>query len=125
VDQISAAEGLAHSVLMDVTAPEGIEGAFEAAEERFGPVQIVVNNAGVTSTCLALEQDEASWDKVLAPEMLLKPFQCGAARRVEARQIWVEMAARNHHKVLGSWARSQTLHISRAIPVTDDRSAPR
>lgn len=65
VDHIEQQKGLAHSVIMDVTAPRSIEGAFEAAEARFGPVEIVVNNAGVTSTRLALEQDEASWDKVL------------------------------------------------------------
>lgn len=65
VDHIEQEKGLAHSVIMDVTAPRSIEGAFEAAEARFGPVEIVVNNAGVTSTRLALEQDEASWDKVL------------------------------------------------------------
>jgi NAD(P)-dependent dehydrogenase (short-subunit alcohol dehydrogenase family) len=50
---------------MDVTAPQSIEAAFDAAEARFGVVEIVVNNAGVTSTRLALEQDEASWDKVI------------------------------------------------------------
>lgn len=65
VGHIEQQKGLAHSVIMDVTAPRSIEGAFEAAEARFGPVEIVVNNAGVTSTRLALEQDEASWDKVL------------------------------------------------------------
>jgi len=65
VEHISEKKGLAHSVVMDVTAPQSIEGAFDAAEAQFGPVEIVVNNAGVTSTRAALEQDEASWDKVL------------------------------------------------------------
>jgi NAD(P)-dependent dehydrogenase (short-subunit alcohol dehydrogenase family) len=65
VDDIAAAKGLARSVVMDVTAPQSIEAAFDAAEARFGVVEIVVNNAGVTSTRLALEQDEASWDKVI------------------------------------------------------------
>jgi NAD(P)-dependent dehydrogenase (short-subunit alcohol dehydrogenase family) len=65
VEDIAAAEGLAHSVVMDVTRPESIEAALDAAEGRFGAIEIVVNNAGVTSTRLALDQDEASWDKVL------------------------------------------------------------
>ena len=47
VDFIGEEGGLAHSVVMDVTTPQSIEGAFEAAEGRFGPVEIVVNNAGV------------------------------------------------------------------------------
>ena len=65
VDDIGEKKGLAHSVVMDVTVPQSVEAAFDTAERRFGPVEIVVNNAGVTSTRLALEQDEASWDKVL------------------------------------------------------------
>jgi NAD(P)-dependent dehydrogenase (short-subunit alcohol dehydrogenase family) len=65
VDHISGKKGLAQSVVMDVTSPQSIEGAFEAAEAQFGPIEIVLNNAGVTSTRGALEQDEASWDKVL------------------------------------------------------------
>jgi NAD(P)-dependent dehydrogenase (short-subunit alcohol dehydrogenase family) len=65
VEQISEKKGFAHSVVMDVTAPESVDRAFEAAEAQFGPVEIVLNNAGVTSTRAALEQDEAAWDKVL------------------------------------------------------------
>jgi NAD(P)-dependent dehydrogenase (short-subunit alcohol dehydrogenase family) len=65
VDDIGAAKGLAHSVVMDVTASKSIEAAFDAAEGHFGPVDIVVNNAGVTGTRPALDQDEASWDKVV------------------------------------------------------------
>jgi len=65
VDYIGEKKGLAHSVVMDVTVSQSVEAAFDTAERRFGPVEIVVNNAGVASTRLALEQDEASWDKVL------------------------------------------------------------
>jgi NAD(P)-dependent dehydrogenase (short-subunit alcohol dehydrogenase family) len=65
VEHISEKKGFAHSVVMDVTAPESVDRAFEAAEAQFGPVEIVLNNAGVTSTRAALEQDEAAWDKVL------------------------------------------------------------
>jgi NAD(P)-dependent dehydrogenase (short-subunit alcohol dehydrogenase family) len=41
------------------------ETALDAAEAHFGPVKIVVNNAGVTATRPALQQDEADWDKVI------------------------------------------------------------
>ena len=54
VDDISGAEGQAQSVVMDVTAAASIESALDAAEARFGPVQIVINNAGVTATRPAL-----------------------------------------------------------------------
>src|SRR5580704_16240894 len=65
VDDIAAAKGHAYSVVMDVTVAASIETALDAAEARFGPVQIVVNNAGVTATRPALQQDETDWDKVI------------------------------------------------------------
>jgi NAD(P)-dependent dehydrogenase (short-subunit alcohol dehydrogenase family) len=65
VDDIGNAKGHAQSVAMDVTVVASIETALDAAEARFGPVDIVVNNAGVTATRPALQQDEADWDKVI------------------------------------------------------------
>ena len=65
VDEIAAAKGQAQSVVMDVTVAASIETALDAAEARFGPIQIVINNAGVTATRPALQQDETDWDKVI------------------------------------------------------------
>ena len=65
VDEIAAAKGRAQSVVMDVTATASIAGALASAEAQFGPVDIVVNNAGVTATRAALDQEEADWDKVI------------------------------------------------------------
>jgi NAD(P)-dependent dehydrogenase (short-subunit alcohol dehydrogenase family) len=65
VDDIAAAKGQAQSVVMDVTVAASIETALDAAEAGFGPVQIVINNAGVTATRPALQQDETDWDKVI------------------------------------------------------------
>ena len=64
VEDIGSANGQAQSVVMDVTVAASIETALDAAEARFGPVEIVINNAGVTATRPALQQDEADWDKV-------------------------------------------------------------
>jgi NAD(P)-dependent dehydrogenase (short-subunit alcohol dehydrogenase family) len=50
---------------MDVTSAPSIEAALDSAEAKFGPVQIVVNNAGVTATKPALQQEESDWDKVV------------------------------------------------------------
>ena len=57
--------GEGHSVVMDVTDAASIEQALDAAEERFGPIQILVNNAGVTLTRAALELEERDWDHVV------------------------------------------------------------
>jgi len=50
---------------MDVTDAASIERALDAAEARFGPVQVLVNNAGVTVTRPALELEERDWDQVV------------------------------------------------------------
>ena len=65
VEDIGSANGQAQSVVMDVTVAASIETALDAAEAHFGPVEIVINNAGVTATRPALQQDEADWDKVI------------------------------------------------------------
>ena len=57
--------GEGHSVIMDVTDSASIERALDTAEERFGPVQVLINNAGVTVTRAALDLDERDWDQVV------------------------------------------------------------
>ncbi|SEE69560.1 NAD(P)-dependent dehydrogenase, short-chain alcohol dehydrogenase family [Rhizobiales bacterium GAS191] len=65
VEDIGVAKGQAQSVVMDVTAAASVESALDAAETGFGPIEILVNNAGVTGTKPALDQDEKEWDKVV------------------------------------------------------------
>src|SRR6478736_3905388 len=48
-----------------VTVGASIATALDTAEARFGLIQIVINNAGVTATRPALQQDESDWDKVI------------------------------------------------------------
>src|ERR1700721_3072766 len=49
VQKIRADKGHAQGVTMDVTSPGSIDAALTTAEQGFGPVEILVNNAGVTS----------------------------------------------------------------------------
>jgi NAD(P)-dependent dehydrogenase (short-subunit alcohol dehydrogenase family) len=65
VDEINGAGGKAQSVTLDVTVPESINAAIAQAEATFGPIHAVINNAGVTATKPALDQDERSWDSVV------------------------------------------------------------
>ena len=65
VERVEADGGRAHAVVMDVTDAAGIERAFETAEARFGPVAVLINNAGVTITKPALNLDEGDWDGVM------------------------------------------------------------
>lgn len=65
VSEINASGSKAQSVILDVTVAEKIDGALAEAEAGFGPIHAVVNNAGVTATKPALDQDERSWDSVI------------------------------------------------------------
>ncbi|MCJ2030610.1 glucose 1-dehydrogenase [Methylobacterium sp. J-043] len=65
VAHVEAEGGQAHAVVMDVTDAGSIEQALDPAEERFGPVAVLINNAGVTVTRPALDLDEADWDGVI------------------------------------------------------------
>jgi NAD(P)-dependent dehydrogenase (short-subunit alcohol dehydrogenase family) len=50
---------------MDVTAAASIAQGFADAEARFGPVQVLINNAGVTITRAAIEVAENDWTSVI------------------------------------------------------------
>lgn len=64
-DEIGAAGGKAMAVALDVTDAGSIGAAFAAAEERLGPVTVLVNNAGLAVTKPLLDHDEADWDQVM------------------------------------------------------------
>ena len=57
-------EGL-FGVQCDVTSTEQVDAAFAAVEERFGPVQVLVSNAGMTDDTLLLRMGEDSFQQVL------------------------------------------------------------
>jgi NAD(P)-dependent dehydrogenase (short-subunit alcohol dehydrogenase family) len=55
----------AQGVRLDVTDANSVEQAFAEAETQFGPVGIVINNAGVTVTRAALDAGENDWANVI------------------------------------------------------------
>jgi NAD(P)-dependent dehydrogenase (short-subunit alcohol dehydrogenase family) len=65
VEAVRASGAQAHAVRMDVTDEASVEHAFAAAEEQFGPVGVVINNAGVTFTRPALEVAETDWTSLI------------------------------------------------------------
>lgn len=52
-------------VALDVRDPTWVDAAFEGAQRELGPVQIVVNSAGIATTGAAMEVDEAQWQSVI------------------------------------------------------------
>ncbi len=63
--EIAEAGGTATAVALDVTDRAGITTAFDAAEAAFGPVTVLVNNAGVASEARILDQSAEDWRHVL------------------------------------------------------------
>lgn len=49
----------------DVTSTEQVEAAFAAIEEKFGPVEVLVSNAGITKDTLILRMAEADFASVI------------------------------------------------------------
>jgi 3-oxoacyl-[acyl-carrier protein] reductase len=64
-DEITAGGGTAMPVPGDVSDPDAVEGVFSALESAFGPVLVLVNNAGVRADGLAVQLDDDEWSRVL------------------------------------------------------------
>jgi len=56
-------------VVCDVTDPATVESAFAEVEERQGPVEVLVANAGITRDTLLLRMSDEDWDAVLATNL--------------------------------------------------------
>jgi NAD(P)-dependent dehydrogenase (short-subunit alcohol dehydrogenase family) len=63
--RIEAAGGRAIAVAADVTDRGAMRAAFDAAENAFGTVTVLVNNAGVAHSDRAVEIGEEEWRRVL------------------------------------------------------------
>ena len=62
-------------VQADVADAAQVERAFAEIRERFGPVAVLVNNAGLTRDGLAIRMPDSDWDDVLATN-LTGAFHC-------------------------------------------------
>ena len=67
--QIEAAGGQAAIFAIDVAGEESIKAGARAVLERFGKVEILVNNAGITRDGLMLRMKRADWDDVLSANL--------------------------------------------------------
>ncbi len=55
-----------HAVAADVSDADQVAQAFEAARQRFGPVHMLINNAGQAASAPFLKTDLALWNQMLA-----------------------------------------------------------
>jgi 3-oxoacyl-[acyl-carrier protein] reductase len=53
------------AVRCDVTDASQVDAAFAEVEQHWGPVEVLVSNAGITRDTLVLRMDEAAWQEVI------------------------------------------------------------
>ena len=58
--------GAAAPIVADVTDATSVTTAFERAREHFGPVHILINNAGQAASAKFDKTDEALWNRIMA-----------------------------------------------------------
>jgi 3-oxoacyl-[acyl-carrier protein] reductase len=63
--EIEAAGGKAAAFSLDVSSPDSISSGAKAILEKFGKVEILVNNAGITRDGVVLRMKRPDWDDVL------------------------------------------------------------
>jgi 3-oxoacyl-[acyl-carrier protein] reductase len=69
VAEIEAGGGQAAAIPLDVASEDSIKAGAKAIVERFGKVEILVNNAGITRDGLMMAMKRADWDDVLATNL--------------------------------------------------------
>jgi 3-oxoacyl-(acyl-carrier-protein) reductase len=65
----AAAEIDGMAVQLDVSDPNAVVAAFAQVEEALGPVEVLVNNAGVNADGLMLRMSDEQWRQVLATNL--------------------------------------------------------
>jgi 3-oxoacyl-[acyl-carrier protein] reductase len=88
VDAIAAAGGTAFTVGGDVGAVADVTAIFETVEGEAGPVEVLVNNAGITRDDLLLRMRHEAWDAVIATNLTSNFLCTKAALRSMVRARW-------------------------------------
>jgi len=74
-EDICRSGGDAFAVRADIRRPDEVDSMVDKALRRWGSIDVLVNNAGVTRDALAVRMDEADWDSVMDAN-LKGPFLC-------------------------------------------------
>lgn len=81
VDEIQDLGGHAHAVTLDVTDLNAIPAAFDAAEQALGPLWVLVNNSGVTTTKSILDHTPDDYDSIMGTNVKAAYFVAQEAAR--------------------------------------------
>jgi 3-oxoacyl-[acyl-carrier protein] reductase len=80
-EQITAAGGAAQAVQGDVSSADGAAALVAAVESQIGPIEILVNNAGITRDDLIMRLSEEDWRDVIDTNLGGAFFTCRALSR--------------------------------------------
>lgn len=81
VDELKASGARANAVSLDVTSEVSVAQAFAAAEAALGPIDIVVNNAGISRPAMAMDLTVADFDEVVNTNLRGAWLVCAQAGR--------------------------------------------
>lgn len=81
-------------LVCDITDPDAVEAAFARIEAEWGPVEVLVANAGITADTLLLRMSEDDWERVVSTNLtgafrLAKRASRGMLRQRRGRLIFV------------------------------------
>ena len=86
VQAFRAAGADAHALVFDVTDPQAVAAAFEAAVATCGRIDIAVNNAGVINRTHFLDLTPEEWNKVMATDLTACFLVAQQAARLMVKQ---------------------------------------
>ena len=88
VAAITAAGGTAIAVGADVSDANEVEAMFATVEAELGPVEVLVNNAGITRDGLLMRMSEADWAEVIATNLSSVYLCTRRAMKAMVRARW-------------------------------------
>lgn len=80
--------GQAEALALDVSRPEEVEAAAKQLLEKYGNIDILINNAGITRDGLMLRMKNEDWDAVLQTNLNSVFYWCRALAHPMARKRW-------------------------------------
>ena len=104
-DAIVREGGTAHVVSFDVRSPGESERAVRETTDRFGKLDVLVNNAGLGTNHDAVDATEEEWDELLAVNLKGLFFCCQAAGR--------HMLARGYGRIVNMSSQAGTVGLRR------------
>lgn len=111
------------SVYCDVRSAESVQKAVDFAKKRFGKIDVLVNNAGISRSGLLIDTSESDWDEVFAvntkgvylatravlPDMLSR----GSGAVVNVSSIWGEVGG--SFEVAYSASKAAVIGLTKAL----------